>query len=327
VISTLSFSHRSLLTVKISYPVLISGFLLYSVEKLDEPVYALEDFNFAAVGDFGCKSNTDNIVDNIVDKNPDLVFALGDYSYNSTGFCWFNRIEPIDNITKISIGNHEDADFEGYDEYMDHFGLSQTYYSFNHKNVHILVLDTDRNNYFRGSPQYNYAVNDLQSASQDPDIDWIIVYFHRPMYASPSDDAGVLFSFGVTYHPLFDQYGVNLVLAGHLHNYQRTFPLNYNPSDPSDPIVTNKNANDYINPQGAIFAIVGTGGVDLDAITGKESYVVEQHDDFFGQLDIKITENGKKLEGKFYGNGNNPKLDKFYGNGNNPILDSFSITK
>jgi Calcineurin-like phosphoesterase len=302
VIPTLPFSHRSFLTVKLSFSVLISGFLLYAVEKLDQPIYALEDFNFAAVGDFGCNSNADDTVDNIVDKNPDLVFALGDYSYLETGTCWFNQIGSINNITRISIGNHEDDNSEGYNEYMDHFGLSQPYYSFNHKNVHILVLDTDRNNYFPGSPQYNYAVNDLQSASQDPDIDWIIVYFHRPMYASPSDNAEVLFSFGVAYHPLFDQYGVDLVLAGHIHNYQRTYPLNYNTSDPYDPIVTSTNANDYINPQGAIFAIAGTGGNSIDAIYDKESYVVAQQDDSYGQLDIKITDNGNKLEGKFYRN-------------------------
>jgi len=301
-ISTLPFSNRSLLTVKLSFSVLISGFLLYCVEKLDQPIYALENFNFAVVGDFGCGSSTDDTVVNIDDKNPELVFALGDYSYLSTGYCWFNLIAPIDNITKISIGNHENADSEGYDEYMDHFGLSQPYYSFNYENAHILVLDTDKNSYLVGSSQYNFAVNDLQSASQDPNINWIIVYFHRPVYASPSADASVLSYFRNLYHPLFDQYGVDLVLAGHIHNYQRTFPLNYNPSDPENPIVASTNANDYINPQGAIFGIVGTGGAGLSPTYDKESYVVAQQDDSYGQLDIKITDNGNKLEGKFYKN-------------------------
>jgi hypothetical protein len=315
VISAHPFSHRSLFTVKLSFSVLISGFLLYSVENLDQLIYALEDFNFAAVGDFDCTSNTDDTVDNIVDKNPELVLVLGDYSYLPTGACWFNRIEPIDNITKISIGNHEDQDFEGYDGYMDHFGLSQPYYSFNHENAHILVLDTDRYPYWYETDQYNFAVNDLQSASQNPSIYWIIVYFHRPIYASPSADASVSSIFRNLHHPLFDQYGVDLVLAGHIHNYQRTFPLNYNPSNPEDPIVTSTNANDYINPRGAIFAIVGTGGAWLGPISDKESYVVAQHDDFYGQLDIKITDNGNRMEGKFYRNSNNT------------ILDTFSITK
>jgi hypothetical protein len=210
----------------------------------------------------------------------------------------------------ISIGNHDDADSEGFDGYMDYFGISQPYYSFNHENAHFLVLDTDRNPYSSGSAQYNFAENDLQSASQNPDIDWIIVYFHRPPYTSPSSSSAST-SVRDPYHPLFDKYGVDLVFTGHNHNYQRTFPLNYNPSDPEDPTVTSTNTNDYTNPQGAIFAIVGTGGAGLSAILDKESYIVEQQDDFYGQLDIKITHNGNKLEGKFYRNGDNAVLDNF----------------
>jgi hypothetical protein len=108
---------------------------------------------------------------------------------------------------------------------------------------------------------------------------------------------------------------VDLVLAGHNHNYQRTFPLNYNLDRPSNPVVTSTLENDYVNPQGVIFAIVGTGGASLSPISDKAAYVVTQQDDCFGQLDIKITDNGNKLEGKFYRNGNNA------------ILDSFSISK
>jgi hypothetical protein len=308
------FWYRRRLAAILSILYFVTFFLSFSAVYLYQAVYAIEDFNFAAVGDFGCTSNTDNTVSNIVGKSPEFVFGLADYSYQSTGTCWFNKIGPIDSITKISIGNHEDDSSEGFSGYMSHFGLSQTYYSFNHENAHILVLDTDRNSYSSGSTQYNFALNDLQSASQDPDIDWIIVYFHRPIYTSPSASSAST-SFRDPYHPLFDQYGVDLVLQGHNHNYQRTFPLHYNPSSPSNPVVTSTNANNYINPQGAIFAIVGTGGVNFHALSGKASYVVEQQDDFFGQLDVKITDNGNKLEGKFYRNGNNA------------ILDSFSITK
>jgi hypothetical protein len=88
------------------------------------PTHALADFNFDAVGDYGCNSNTDDTVDNIDGRNPEVVFALGDYSYQSTGTCWFNAIDPIESITKITIGNHEDDSSEGFSGYMSHFGLS-----------------------------------------------------------------------------------------------------------------------------------------------------------------------------------------------------------
>ena len=39
------------------------------------------DFNFAAAGDWGCNVNTNNTVNNILNKNPELVLGLGDYSY------------------------------------------------------------------------------------------------------------------------------------------------------------------------------------------------------------------------------------------------------
>ena len=117
------------------------------------------------------------------------------------------------------------------------------------------------------------------------------------------------------FHAMFDQYGVDLVLQGHVHNYQRTFTLKYDPVSPSSPTITSNNANTYTEGNGEVFAIVGTGGVNFHALSGKASFTSSQQDDFFGQLDIKITNNGNTLEGKFYRNGNNA------------ILDSFSITK
>jgi Concanavalin A-like lectin/glucanases superfamily/Calcineurin-like phosphoesterase len=308
----------------------LNAFLVISILILNiftiisfEPAYALADYNFGAAGDWGCNSNTDKTVSNIDGKDPERVFALGDYSYQSTGTCWFNRIGPIDSITKIAIGNHEDDDNEGFSGYMSHFGLSQTYYSFNHENTHVLVMDSDRVSFSSGSPQYNFVINDLQSASQNPAIDWIIVYLHKQMYTSPntcsssscSNTGNDATNLRNTYHAKFDQFGVDLVLNGHVHNYQRTFPIKYDPGSPSSPTVTSSNSNTYTDPEGAIFATVGTGGVNFHGLSGKASFVSNQQDDFFGQLDIKITNNGAKLEGRFYPNGGGS------------TLDSFSITK
>ena len=159
----------------ISFSLLIS-FLLLCI-GLYQPIYGLQDFNFAAVGDFGCNTNTDATVTNIKGKNPELVLALGDYSYQPTPTCWFTKIQSIDSITKINIGNHEDKPSEGFNEYMNHFGLSLPYYSFNYQNVHVLTMVYE-SSYSTGSAQYNFVVNDLQAASQNPDIDWIIVSLH-----------------------------------------------------------------------------------------------------------------------------------------------------
>src|SRR5215210_7054953 len=67
--------------------------------------------NFAAAGDWGCTSHTKDTVNNILDKNPELVLALGDYSYREDPVgCWLKIIQPIDSITNIVLGNHDNAE-------------------------------------------------------------------------------------------------------------------------------------------------------------------------------------------------------------------------
>ena len=84
------------------------------------------------------------------------------------------------------------------------------------------------------------------------------------------------------YHAKFNQYSVDLVLNGHLHNYQRTFPIKYYSGSPSSPTVNATASTDYMDPQGEIFATVGTGGINFQLLSGKSSFVKYQQDDFFG---------------------------------------------
>lgn len=164
--------------------IIVSSFGLLAVstsENLAQSAYA--DINFGAAGDWGCNQNTEDTVDNMIARNPAKVFGLGDYSYESTGNCWFSIVDPIDTKIEIAFGNHENTQSEGLSGYQSIFG-SQTFYSFNQENVHILVMDTDVSSYSSGSSQYNFVISDLQAASQNPAIDWIIVYLHKPFYTS-----------------------------------------------------------------------------------------------------------------------------------------------
>ena len=113
-------------------------------------------FNIVAVGDWDCTSETEDTVDNIIKQDPEVVLALGDFSYSGDADCWFDIIEPIADKTKIAMGNHEDEE-----DYMDFFGLKEQYYSFNQKNVHILALSTEID-YDEESEQYQFAVKDLR---------------------------------------------------------------------------------------------------------------------------------------------------------------------
>src|SRR5918993_1707298 len=213
----------------------------YSVYASFSPSTAtISNFNFAAVGDTNCNSNTEDIVEDIQTKAPEIVLGLGDYIYNDdTADCWLEIVEPIDNIMRIAIGNHETGAI--LTELMEHYGLTDQYYSFDYQNVHFTVM-SDYVPDEIGSEQYTFVQNDLAKAASDPNIDWIVIVHHDQQYAST---AHALLSrankWKEAYHPLFDQYNVDLILQGHQHNYQRTYPIKYNSDRPVNPIITDRN--------------------------------------------------------------------------------------
>src|SRR5919107_346858 len=137
------------------------------------PLLNTTNFNFAAVGDWGCTDDTTNTIKNVQNKDPELVLALGDLSYEKTGNCWLNETSSINNKLKIAIGNHDYDDDKKADatllqvQYKKHFGLSNTYYSFDYHNVHFIAMDSMLP-YTINSPQYSFVRNDLISTSQNP---------------------------------------------------------------------------------------------------------------------------------------------------------------
>ena len=278
--------------------------------------YAFADFNFPAAGDWGCGSNAVKTKNNINSRSPERVLALGDYSYQSSASCWLNIVDDFDSRMRIAIGNHEDDSDEDYNRYKSHFGLGNPYYSFNYNNVHLLVMDTDRTSFSSGSSQHTFVKNDLQAAKANSAIKWIIVYMHKPMYTSPntcgssscSNTGSTADKLRDTYHKMFNDNDVDVVLQGHVHNAQRTYPVKYDGT--SSPTRTSSSTIDYNDPDGQIFATIGTGGVNFHGLSGKPSWVKFQQDDKFGILDIKFTNNGYKLEGRYHTN-SGQQLDKF----------------
>ena len=266
-------------------------------------------FNIVAVGDWDCTGETEDTVENIIEQDPELVLALGDFSYSGDADCWFDIIEPIADKTKIVLGNHEDAD-----DYMDFFGLKEQYYSFNDRNVHFLALSTETD-YDDESKQYQFAIQDLEKYSKDPFIDWIVVFYHRHIYGSGSLEVDN--DFRETYHPLFDKYKVDLALQGHLHVYERTYPINFNNEDDDEPIVQDNNpTNTYKNPKGPIFATVGTGGAHDMILSSLDDFAAKGIDGKFGILDIGLEGDQKTLTGTFIENGKKKK-----------VMDEFKIIK
>jgi len=267
-------------------------------------------FNIVAVGDWDCTSETEDTVDNIIKQDPEFVLALGDLSYNGKAKCWLELIEPIAEKTKIVIGNHEVDSSKLRKDYMNYFGLENQYYSFNQKNVHFLALSTETD-FDDESEQYAFAKQDLEKYSKDPFIDWIIVFYHQYMYGSGSGLEEEK-DFRETYHPLFDKYKVDLALQGHLHVYERTYPITFNDDDEDEPIVQDNNPNLYKNPKGTIFLTVGTGGAHDMQLSSLKDFSVEGIAGEFGILNIQIDGDQTPLIGQFIENGKKQKIaDEF----------------
>jgi hypothetical protein len=289
----------------------------YDYDFADAGDTKLEDFNFVAAGDYGCSKNAKNTINGMQDKKPELVLPLGDLSVDSTAGCWLDLVSPFDDKLEITFGYSEVKDGKSkLNLYKDVFGLDDLYYSFDYRHVHFVVMST-LSDFNVTSDQYKFVEKDLQQASSNQNIDWIVVTNYGPFYTSPSTHPAKNELRNI-YHPLFDKYGVDLVLNGHNHNYQRTYPVTFNPNKASQPVVTNQFATGYQgNNDGVVYAIVGTAGESFHPLLGRQPYVATQFEGKFGFMDVEIT----------YANPHTKLTGTFYDNLNDNVMDNFAIEK
>ena len=313
-IQTQGIHGKEFLTV---LSLLLLALVTYSGSALEEGLAAsASDTHIIAAGDWHCTDDAAKAVNIAKGLKPQLILGLGDYSSTETESCWVNLSKPVDSITKIAFGNHDNENDGLTNAYLNHYGLSKQFYSFDIKNVHVLTMATEEE-FGAGSEQYNFVLNDLRKSANNPDIKWIIVTMHNPVYTSPngcsdssceSDE-----ELSELYHPLFDNYGVDIVLQAHVRNYQRSFPLEFNQESPLNPTVTSTSKGEYKNPNGAIFAIIGTGGGELKhEFEGSSPFMAYQQDTKFGILDMHFSDNN--LEAKFIAN-------------DGSTMDHFSLSK
>jgi predicted phosphodiesterase len=283
-------------TSKVISSVLLSVLAVSLVEQVDfsklaKAQHGVQDFNFVAAGDWGCKKDAKNTFTMMKKMEPELYLALGDYSYEPSLGCWFNIVEPAGSALKVVVGNH-DAEGSLLHVLMNKFHLAKQYYSFDYHNAHFLALSSELNS-GDDAGQFNFAKEDLGKAKSNSNIDWIIVFFHRPFYSgSGADNTGMR----DMYHPLFQKYGVDLVLTGHAHNYERSYPLSYNDARTGKPLIADHGQFQYINMTGTVFTIVGTGGESIQGVD-KKPFLASIYEGF-GCLNVQI--NGGTLNAEFY---------------------------
>ncbi len=142
---------------------------------------------------------------------------------------WFSDVESrwigINNLTIPiipSVGNHEQPN-DPATKYFFQFALpgNERWYSCDWgPDIHIICLDSESP---ADGSQRNWLENDLATHAN---YTWKLVIFHKPPFVSGGH---VPWEPALAYWvPLFDKYHVDIVFNGHDHNYQRSYPLNWN---------------------------------------------------------------------------------------------------
>jgi hypothetical protein len=195
-------------------------------------------------------SGRDNVSRAMANFNPSFVLYVGDFvmqgNYQSEWDSWFTAEQTywVDNNNLTipiipCVGNH-DVSGDGGTAYLGQFSLpgNEQWYSFDWgPNLHITVLDTETT--ISGN-QTNWLRQDL--AAHENYL-WKVVLFHEPPFSDGPD--GYNSSVRTYWVPLFDNYHVDLVVSGHNHLYERTYPINYTISQ-NTPMPSTENATVYV---------------------------------------------------------------------------------
>lgn len=201
---------------------------------------------------------------------------------------------------------------------------TEAYYSFDHANVHFVCLDTSDSNLSVASPMMEWLEDDVAATDQE----WIIAFWHHPPYSHgshDSDDAGDSGGrlFDVREHalPILEAAGVDLVLSGHSHSYERSFLLygHYGTSgtltpamviDDGDGRPAGDGAYAKDGSEGAVYAVAGS--------SGKVTTAPLDHPAMFASLP-RLGSMVVDVEG--------PRLDAIFLSELGEVLDEFTMEK
>ncbi len=229
---------------------------------------------------------------------PHIYLHLGDMAYSDGTYDEFttNFYAPYADILRNTVvwptmGNHEGHTSSSSTQTGPYYGgyvlptaaeaggLSsgtEAYYSFDYANVHFLVLDSHDSPRDPEDPMLTWAFADLMATDQE----WIVAFWHHPPYTKGSHDSdteGALVQMRENALPILEAAGVDLVLGGHSHIYERSFLLDSAYDTPSLPNVGVHDASDgrvdgdgpYQKPpglsshEGAVYVVAGHGGTGV----------------------------------------------------------------
>jgi predicted phosphodiesterase len=178
---------------------------------------------FLVFGDSGAASDDQNALLEQMDEVPyDLMLHVGDLAYNDGNY---NQIR--DTVFEIYeklfrhlpfypiAGNHDYYTDDG-EPLRASFNLpnNEKWYSFDYGHLHVVALDAQQD----FQEQAAWLEEDLASTDQP----WKVVMVHNPLYTSGEHGNDTELRDAI--EPILVEYGVQLVLTGHDHHYERVYP-------------------------------------------------------------------------------------------------------
>jgi hypothetical protein len=194
----------------------------------DEPVNGADSVFDAIAADASA-----HVSDEFVILNGDISYARG------WPFIWerfFDLVQPLTTRMPMmtGVGNHEidtaanalslarghDSGGECGVQTLKRFphyenGLGEMYYSFDYGSVHAVMLSSEH----PAEDQLAFFNSDMAALNRTQ-TPWIIVMLHRPLFGSDPRDA-IDLELAENWHSIFVQNGVDMVLSGHQHFYER----------------------------------------------------------------------------------------------------------
>ncbi|MER5910396.1 metallophosphoesterase family protein [Streptomyces sp. NPDC001982] len=210
-------------------------------------------------------------------RDVDRVRTWGNFFANNSRSARFRPWMPAAGNHEIESGNGP----IGMGAYQAYFTLPSTetdaelaglWYAFTAGSVRVIVLQNDDYclqdasdyyvNGYSGGRQLAFLEKELRAARASKEVDWVVVAMHQVMISSADASGGDL---GLRQHygPLFDRYGVDLVVCGHEHNYERSLAVRgvVSGSETLTPNPVSQAQDDIDTSMGTVHMVLGGGGV------------------------------------------------------------------
>ena len=241
-------------------------------------------FSFLALGDSRSNMATwGQIATRCNSKHANFSIFTGDLvksgASNTDWNSWFDNGAQYlqDNLVYYCIGNHDATDTA---KFVNNFTMpmasnTKLHYSFTYGNAVFICMNTENIT----TSEFNWMVGVLQANQSKT---WKVVFFHRPFF-SIGPHANEMNALLNTWWAAFDTYGVDLVLNGHDHMYERSKPINYTVS-PNAPV------SQYGSGPGQGRCEIVCGSVGAPLYTGSPKWFIQTYQSAYHFCKIDVND-------------------------------------